>query len=79
MAPPDITKVLPLVEWQLSISFAQSASEYPTRLPPVALYHSTKSSVPFRYRNILFTAVRCASVGSELNLETTPTAWAMSG
>ena len=45
----------------------------------MALYHSTKSSVPFRYRNILFTAVRCASVGSELNLETIPTAWAMSG
>jgi hypothetical protein len=36
-------------------------------------------AVPFRYRKILFTAVKCASLGYELNFDTAPTAWAMSG
>jgi len=79
MAPPDIVKTLPVFECLSSESFAQSATEYPNKLPPVDLYCSVKLSVPFRYQKILLTAVRWACVGAALNFETIPMACVISG
>ncbi len=45
----------------------------------VFLYCKVMSKLPLRYRKIRFTAVKWASDGFELNFDTTPTAWEMSG
>ena len=45
----------------------QSASEYPSS---TFWYFNAKSTVPFKYHRILFSGVKCASFGFELNLNT---------
>ena len=71
---------LPVVECWSSLSAAQSASLYPITFKfPVFLYCIHALIIPFKYLMIRFAAVRCASVGAELNVQSAPTACEISG
>ena len=66
IGPPAIKKIIPLIECRSSRSLAQSASEYPINDRDSDFWY-------FRARDVV-PAVKWASVGLDLNLDTAPTA-----